>query len=1486
MKNQHIAPHASRLKYAALLALLTACPLTGYAAPAEIFEIGAKSYITISCLLIFAIIAMVAIQRRFSRINRTLRVVTGELDTTRRRLTETSRNLEQSREDLKDTNTRYEKMLVEARVGIYQVDAIGRCVYVNGTMYEISGLYQKKAAKEGIISAVHPEDQDAYRKAWDDFVQGSAPFNLDFRFRFKKGRFMTEVFVHGEASKILNAKKVPESYICWFTEVTHLQEKNRKQEAETNRYRYFLNETAEGCYQLLPEAPIPLIANAERMADAILGKLTIASCNQTFASLYGAKTDEMLGKSISELQGGCGPFKNKKDIAEFIANGYRAYAIESVRQDTNGNLLNLMNDVIGLVENDCLIGIWGTQRNISREKREKTELSNQVQFMHRILDTLPADVYVKDTRCRYLYASRKLAERTGITREEWIGKTIFEVIPGTPRDHDHHAIETMKSNRINRMERPFEARGKSGWMEAIQIPLVSEEGLVEGVVGLSLDISGRRKREEEIRQRHAALESVLNQTRNELNQSRGEYGKAATALADALDKLKLAEAEKQTREHLHNENIEERKRIEETLRQNEANLLKRQHQLEEQLARRMEQLASESDKRAKWEELLQIRDEELRNVEDLAEETRRQLEETEDFLKSTQQQLIHMTGEHAREMEGIETARQAIEQELNEVRSQLAESDARTKAQLDKLTTQHESVFSEEHKARIKAEKQLEKTDALLQTTQQEMKEMTARHAHELEVEIAERKAAAEKLVRNMAELDETRQQFHARIDEETKSIKQQLAQKQIREKAIRQHEKDMEEHIRKLEKDLRQKTKAVSDQMQLVESVEVEKKQTEERLEQFSRRQQELVARETQNILQLQVAEIRLNEVKLRKDAGALQRQKESMEQLLEERSIALEKAIQQQHELEKQLGEARSNIQEITKGTDARITTETTALKAQLKDVQDRATVLQDEVHQLQQEKADLAASLNERDKSVKQAEEAHQQVCTTLSEMESRLVKQEKNQETCIDTATRELRQQLARLKQESETLVEQLKKMTAEKQAVEEKLDARSQDLSRAAREYRKVVEAYQNAQARLKQITVQHEENLAEQTGRLNEELGQLRKIDADLKVECETLRSTVESDRRQMESLTAQLETETKKREATESDLQQLQAALTASREEAEAVVQDQLQKLRGEVKELNDTRRRLQEEKEEAVREIERRDAVLEEKEQERRQMEARMAEIEQRLNSLREEHQAELRKEIAEAKEISRLNDLVVDELKEALQETLNPVIKTTQLIESAPNLYEDQKKSIAKAGYECRKLIDIMNYRSELTHIADGTDAICNEVCDLHEMMTDIDRQFTHRADTKKLFFAVSFSQYQAANNVPRLVETDTGKLRKILSILLGYAMEQTDKGRLGLHATRHSSSDISTTVCFELAFTGRQSSDALLNAVFGPEQNKDETVDVKYGLTLARRYIGLMNGSMDLEYRSGGITAITLQLPLGKTASNEQDQADDETKAGAA
>ena len=1120
--------------------------------------------------------------------------------------------------------------------------------------------------------------------------------------------------------------------------------------------------------------------------------MTLDACSDTFAAMYGSNSAALQGKTIGELKDGCGPFRSSASVLGFIQDGFQTIDVESVRQDSNGNRLNMLNNVVGIIEDNKLIGIWGTQRNISKQKREMNELSSKASFMHRILNSLPADIHVKDTRCRYLYASQKLADRTGIPQEEWLGKTIFEVMPATPREHDHLAIEAMKAGTLVRCERTYETQGKKGWMENHQAPLVSDDGLVEGVISLSLEISDRKKNEEEALGKCSELEIRLVNTQNSLADSKQEHTKTATTLAETNNKLKMAEAGASNKEHEFLHALADQKRTEETLLRNEQGLLARKQQLEEQLSKRLEDLDNETDKRRKWEELLQIKEDELLKLE-------------ENLAKLSE----HYEQETTRR-EHAETIREHAQTALDTAREEVSKLTENREQELEQLNTEHTAAFNAEASGRKKAEKKLNRTQEFLDSTQEQVKRMTAQHASELDTEVAERKTTAGKLINSMQELDELRSNFSQRLEEETKSIKIELAKKQIREKGLRQHEKDLEKRIKELESTLHLKSRAFDEQIQAREGVEVEKNQIEQKMEQLTNQQQKLVDHETQRF-SLNIASIRLDEVKLRKKAGDLEREKERLEEQLRVRENFLTKAKQEQQKTEAELEEAQARLKQLTGDQSKLISKETSDLRKQLE--------------ALQKAEAKLQLSMDD----------------------------------------------------------------MNDEKMELKVILDTRTEELGRAAKEYRKVVDAYKDSQEKINQLSEGQDDLIAKNTGELKAELKKLQRSEEVLHNREAELAQWIKNNKVEIEKLNSTLKDETDHRYEAEKKLRELQVTLKANQDRASARIQQQTDELNQHSEKSKTNEVHLTTELKLAEATVKQREKAIEELKQERAEVTTELQEFETRIAALNNEHETELKKSIAEVEQINRLNNSLVDELNDTVQTSLDPVVTTTQLLGKSENISDDQRKQLSQVNYSCRNLIDSMGYRAELTQLSSGRDDVSEDELDLHKLMTGIDDQFTHRAETNNLFFAVSFAQYQVSNNVPKHIIADLDKLQKTFSILLGYALSKTEKGRIGLHATRASSDTETVNVSFELAYTPTDMHDELLDGIFN---SKTETkIDLKYGLTLARRYIKLLGGVTELEFRDAGVTAMTLRFPFKRTGSeiimpNKNTNNDDEKRAGAA
>jgi PAS domain S-box-containing protein len=68
-----------------------------------------------------------------------------------------------------------------ARVGIYQSDAQGRCIYANAALCELFGMSEKDVMGVGWLDRVHPEDRAQVEAARKHAVTPIPVFHIEYR---------------------------------------------------------------------------------------------------------------------------------------------------------------------------------------------------------------------------------------------------------------------------------------------------------------------------------------------------------------------------------------------------------------------------------------------------------------------------------------------------------------------------------------------------------------------------------------------------------------------------------------------------------------------------------------------------------------------------------------------------------------------------------------------------------------------------------------------------------------------------------------------------------------------------------------------------------------------------------------------------------------------------------------------------------------------------------------------------------------------------------------------------------------------------------------------------------------------------------------------------------------------------------------------------------------------------------------------------------
>jgi len=116
-----------------------------------------------------------------------------------------------------------------------------------------------------------------------------------------------------------------------------------------------------------------------------------------------------------------------------------------------------------------------------------------------LLNSLPDVTWIKDVSGRLTAVNSVFGERYGMTPEEAVGKTDFDIYPAEKatqlRAEDEKVMQTRQPLRY---ESTQEYQGLEYWVEVVKSPIFDASGSVIGTVGTARDISARKRAEQSL----------------------------------------------------------------------------------------------------------------------------------------------------------------------------------------------------------------------------------------------------------------------------------------------------------------------------------------------------------------------------------------------------------------------------------------------------------------------------------------------------------------------------------------------------------------------------------------------------------------------------------------------------------------------------------------------------------------------------------------------------------------------------------------------------------------------------------------------------------------------------------------------------------------------------------------------------------------------------------------------------------------------------
>lgn len=180
-------------------------------------------------------------------------------------------------------------------------------------------------------------------------------------------------------------------------------------------------------------------------------------------------------------------------------------------------------------EDGEVVEMIGTSWDITERKNLENELAQERFLLRSLMENLPEKIYFKDQKSRFIRVNSMIAQSFGAkTTTEVIGKTDFDYF--TPEHasqafSDEQRIMTTAEPKLAYEERETWPDGRTTWAMTTKLPLRAPSGEIVGTFGISRDVTGKRRAEEELaryvdelRHRNEELEEDLEMAR-ELQQA-------------------------------------------------------------------------------------------------------------------------------------------------------------------------------------------------------------------------------------------------------------------------------------------------------------------------------------------------------------------------------------------------------------------------------------------------------------------------------------------------------------------------------------------------------------------------------------------------------------------------------------------------------------------------------------------------------------------------------------------------------------------------------------------------------------------------------------------------------------------------------------------------------------------------------------------------------------------------------------------------------
>ncbi len=248
-------------------------------------------------------------------------------------------------------------------------------------------------------------------------------------------------------------------------------------------------------------------------------------------------------------------------------------------------------------------------------------------------------------------------------------------------------------------------------------------------------------------------------------------------------------------------------------------------------------------------------------------------------------------------------------------------------------------------------------------------------------------------------------------------------------------------------------------------------------------------------------------------------------------------------------------------------------------------------------------------------------------------------------------------------------------------------------------------------------------------------------------------------------------------------------------------------------------------------------------------------------------EQQRAEIEAQHTRLAEVNRFKSIFLSNMSHEIRTPLNTIIGMSELMATAP-LPPAEREHAQIVSHASQNLLTLINEILDFSKIESGKIDFLPKPFDLPELLRRQVSLVRFPAEQKKLAL-----QLVCAENLPRGVVADAGRLNQILLNLLSNAVKFTERGAVTLTASLHAHLPNGQVLLqFAVRDSGVGISAEELPLIFDAFQQAGENTHLRHsgtglGLAISKQLVELQGGKIEVESTPGRGSEFRVLLPVG-------------------